>query len=142
MANIGVHKIENDKDLEKAFAIRIKVFVDEQGVDRSLEYEFEEESTHYLGLVNGEPAGTARWRETEKGYKLERFAVLKEYRKHGVGGELVKATLNEVLPTNKKIYLNAQTQVVGFYGKYGFVPEGEEFEEAGIMHYTMAYKPK
>lgn len=141
MANVEVHKIESDTDLQKAFAIRIKVFVDEQGVDKRLEYEFEDESTHFLALVNDIPAGTARWRETENGYKLERFAVLKEYRKHGVGGELVKATLSEVLPTDKKVYLNAQTLVVDFYGRYGFKPEGEEFEEAGIMHYAMVYKP-
>lgn len=141
MANVEVHKIESDTDLQKAFAIRIKVFVDEQGVDKRLEYEFEKESTHFLALMAGKPVGTARWRETENGYKLERFAVLKEYRAHGVGGALVKATLNEVLPTKKKIYLNAQTQVVDFYGRYGFRPEGEEFEEAGIMHYTMVYKP-
>lgn len=140
MANVEVYRIESDADLQKAFDIRIKVFVDEQRVDRSLEYEFEEESTHFLALVDGTPAGTARWRETENGFKLERFAVLKEYRKHGVGGALVKATLNEVLPTDKKIYLNAQTQVVDFYGRYGFKPEGEEFEEAGIMHYAMVYK--
>lgn len=140
MANVEVHRIESDTDLQKAFDIRIKVFVDEQGVDKRLEYEFEEESIHFLALVDGVPVGTARWRETENGYKLERFAVLKEYRKYGVGGELVKATLNEVLPTDKKIYLNAQTQVVGFYGRYGFKPEGEEFEEAGIMHFAMTYK--
>lgn len=141
MAKVSVHKIESEADLQKAFAIRIKVFVDEQGVDKSLEYEFEDESTHFLATVEEEPAGTARWRKTEKGTKLERFAVLKEYRGSGIGEALVETILKDIQPTNGTIYLNAQTQVVDFYSRYGFTKEGEEFEEAGIMHYTMTYKP-
>jgi predicted GNAT family N-acyltransferase len=136
---ITVIKINNNVDVQKAFDIRIKVFVEEQGVDKRLEYEHEEESTHFLAIVDGNPAGTARWRQTENGIKLERFAVLPQYRSSGVGAHLVKAVLNDVLPTNKKIYLNAQTQVVNFYAKYGFAPVGKEFEEAGIMHYKMEF---
>ncbi len=131
--------MKSENDLQKAFAIRIKVFVDEQGVDKKLEYEFEDESTHFLALVKGNPAGTARWRETPNGYKCERFAVLPQYRNSGIGAALVKAILNDMLPTTKKIYLNAQTQVLDFYGRYGFEKEGEEFEEAGIMHFKMIY---
>lgn len=134
-----VVKITSDALLQKAFDIRVKVFVEEQGVDRSLEYEHEEESTHFLAYVGNEPVGTARWRETENGFKLERFAVLPQYRTHGVGAALLKNVLADVKPTNKKIYLNAQTQVVGFYAKYGFTPVGDEFEEAGIKHYKMEY---
>lgn len=137
MPNVEIRKIENDEDLQKAFAIRIKVFVEEQGVDQRLEYEHEDESTHFLALVEGIPAGTARWRETENGYKLERFAVLSQYRSSGVGAALVKAVVQDVLPTDKMIYLNAQTQVVDFYARYGFEPFGKEFEEAGIMHCEM-----
>ncbi len=140
MPEVIVHQIESDADQQKAFAMRIKVFVEEQGVDKSLEYEFEDESTHFLALVGGVPAGTARWRQTENGIKLERFAVLEEFRQNGVGGELVKTILEDVQPTNDIIYLNAQVQVVDFYAKYGFVKEGNEFEEAGIQHYKMVLK--
>jgi predicted GNAT family N-acyltransferase len=140
--NVEVIKIANSAHLQKAFDIRVKVFVDEQGVDKRLEYEHEDESTHFLALADGVPAGTARHRQTENGIKLERFAVLPQYRGSGVGESLVKAVLGNVQPTDKKIYLNAQTQVVNFYAKYGFIPVGNEFEEAGIKHFKMELQNK
>jgi ElaA protein len=33
--------------------------------------------------------------------------------------------------------LDAQTYAKNFYAKYGFVAEGDEFEEDGIPHITM-----
>ena len=36
-----------------------------------------------------------------------------------------------------EVYLHAQTRVVGFYENFGFVPEGDEFDEAGIPHRLM-----
>ncbi len=137
--SIEVIRIDNDALLQQAFDIRVKVFVDEQGVDQRLEYEYEDESTHFLALLGGKPIGTARWRKTDGGYKLERFAVLQAYRSSGAGAALLKAVLTDVLPTDEKVYLNAQTQVVNFYAKYGFAPVGKEFEEAGIMHYKMEF---
>lgn len=137
---VTVTKISDPATLQRAFDIRVKVFVDEQGVDRDLEYEHEEESTHFIALVDGEEAGTARWRKTEKGIKLERFAVLPDFRSVGVGRELVKAVLNDIDTKAQKIYLHAQSQVVDFYKKQGFEPEGEEFEEAGIKHFKMVLR--
>lgn len=63
------------------FSIRHAVFVQEQHCLPGLEWEFEDESTHFLALVNGLSAGAAGWRRTEKGYKLERFAILNEFSK-------------------------------------------------------------
>ncbi len=137
---ITVTKISDPAALQRAFDIRVKVFVDEQGVDRELEYEHEEESTHFIAVVDGEEAGTARWRKTDKGIKLERFAVLPDFRNTGVGKELMNALLNDIDTKAQKIYLHAQSQVTDFYKKQGFEPEGEEFEEAGIKHFKMVLK--
>ena len=85
------------------------------------------------------PCATARYRKTEKGIKLERFAVLKQYRKKGYGNKILKRIL-EVLKHNKDdIYLHAQVQVVDFYKKQGFIKKGDIFSEAGIQHYKMIY---
>ena len=62
-----IEQINNMVDLESAFAIRKKVFVEEQKCPEDEEYEYEEESTHYLATIDGVPAGTARWRRTDKG---------------------------------------------------------------------------
>ena len=137
---IRVSQVSNSTDLEKVFAIRRQVFVVEQDCPPELEWEFEDESTHFLATVDDVPAGAARWRKTDKGYKLERFAVLNEFRGIGVGQELVKAVLAN-LPTDADyIYLHAQIQAIGLYRKLGFEPIGSEFEEAGIRHYKMVLK--
>ena len=135
---ISVKKIDNDIMLKEAFAIRQKVFVIEQEVDPAEEYdEYENTSTHFLAYSNDAPAGTARYRTTENGIKLERFAVLEEMRGLGVGEALVKTVVAEVKNKAPKIYLHAQWHVIPFYAKFGFIAEGPEFEEANIRHRKM-----
>jgi len=138
--NINVQKVTEQSDLEKVFAIRREVFVGEQNCPPELEWEFEEESNHFLATIDGVPAGASRWRKTDKGYKLERFAVHKDFRGKGVAQALVKVVLAD-LPTDANyIYLHAQIQAVGLYEKFGFEKAGSEFEEAGIRHYKMVLK--
>ncbi len=128
----------NDAALaEQAFAIRRKVFVEEEGVDPGLEYDHEEEAHHYLLLLNGKALATARWRETEKGIKLERFAVLPEFRNRGLGAIILKEVIKDVVPLGKTIYLHSQLRAVPFYERNGFVKEGAVFYEAGMGHYLM-----
>lgn len=134
---IQVKQVSDPIDLEKVFAIRREVFVVEQNCPPELEWEFEDESTHFLATVDDMPAGAARWRKTDKGYKLERFAVLQEFRSKGVGQELVKSVLEDLPADATYVYLHAQIQAVGLYKKFGFDITGPEFEEAGIRHYKM-----
>lgn len=137
MENIEVHQTRNQQELDQVFAIRREVFVDEQNCPPELEWEFEDESTHFLATVKNEPAGAARWRKTTNGYKLERFAVLKKFRGFGVGQELVKTVLADLPAGADHVYLHAQIQAVTLYEKFLFKKMGEEFEEAGIRHYKM-----
>jgi predicted GNAT family N-acyltransferase len=137
---VQVNKVTEPADLEKVFAIRREVFVGEQNCPPELEWEFEEESNHFLAIVDGIPAGASRWRKTDKGYKLERFAVLKNFRGHGLGQALVKAVLNDLPKDADYVYLHAQVQAVTLYERFGFVKTGPEFEEAGIRHYKMIKK--
>lgn len=138
---IKVRRIDSGVDMGAAFAIRQKVFVEEQKVDTDLEYdEYEGVAKHYLASVEELPVGTARWRETDKGVKLERFAVLEEYRDKGAGTALLKDVLADVQGLGLPIYLHAQVQVVPFYEKFGFRAVGDEFIEADIRHYKMIYE--
>tara|TARA_B100001540_G_scaffold55166_1_gene50006 strand:+ start:915 stop:1346 length:432 start_codon:yes stop_codon:yes gene_type:complete len=137
MIEIRKFTFNNQELVKKAFAIRHEVFVIEQECPPDIEYEFEEESTHFLIIVNNKAVATARHRETNKGYKLERFAVLKEERGKNYGNKIVKAILNDLKDYNGLIYMHAQEQVIPFYEKIGFQKEGNIFEEAGIMHYKM-----
>ncbi|MBS1500907.1 MAG: GNAT family N-acetyltransferase [Bacteroidetes bacterium] len=140
MNTIETHKVIDPADLEKVFAIRREVFVGEQNCPPELEWENEDVSHHFLATVDGEPAGASRWRKTDKGYKLERFAVLKKFRGHGVGQELVKFVLADLPVDAQYVYLHAQVQAVTLYERFGFEKVGPEFEEAGIRHYKMVKK--
>lgn len=143
--------ITSPTDLETAFAIRRAVFVLEQNVDADEEYEYEEESHHFLARIAAGssplmPSGTARWRRTETGIKLERFAVLSQFRGQGVGKALVQAVLADVFSQQpqrrtanpvESIYLHAQVSAMPLYAGFGFIPVGSMFTEAGIPHYKM-----
>lgn len=140
MISIKKFIFENKELREYAFSIRHKVFVVGQNCPEDLEYEFEEESTHFLLLENGNPLATARHRKTEKGVKLERFAVLENARGKGFGMQILQAILHDLEDEKALKYMHAQEQVIPFYEKVGFIKEGDLFEEAGIMHYKMVYK--
>lgn len=137
METLIVQKAINKEELEKVFAIRRIVFVDEQGCPPELEYENEDVSHHFLALSDHKPCGACRWRKTKDGYKLERFAVLKEHRGKGVGRALIATALADLPSDAHYIYLNSQLDAMSLYAKFGFVVEGEQFEEAGIQHFKM-----
>lgn len=139
---ITVKPIENKTDLKKAQEIRHEVFVLGQHVPVEEDIDqFENTSNHYLAYFNNSPVGAARWRITPQGVKLERFAVLTEYRGRGIGSALVEKILHDINSTpenlGKPVYLHAQIDVIPLYRKFGFRKEGEIFEEAGILHYKM-----
>lgn len=137
METLQIIKISNQEELEDAFAIRKTVFVEEQGCPPELEWENEDVSTHFLALMDNQPCGACRWRKTDHGYKLERFAVLKEFRGKRIGQALVAAALDDLPADAGYIYLNAQLDAVALYSRFGFVVEGPQFEEAGIRHVKM-----
>ncbi|GAB3902129.1 GNAT family N-acetyltransferase [Larkinella knui] len=139
---IEVIQVIRPAEMQQVFAIREAVFVKEQHVRAEDEYdEFEKMSHHFLATYNGTPCGTARWRTTSYGVKLERFAVLAPYRGKGVGQALVKAVLDDVFSQQpepiESVYLNAQLTAMPLYARFGFKAVGPQFEECGIQHYKM-----
>ena len=139
MEEITITVAQSSKQLQQIFDVRRKVFVEEQMVDEAEEYdEFETSSTHLIAKLNNTVVGTCRFRNSDKGIKLERFAVLEDARNKNVGEKLVLNALSMV-DKSQTIYLHAQVQVVDFYSKYGFKKVGDEFVEANIRHYKMVY---
>jgi len=141
MVKIKRYSFHNQPLFKIGLNIRTTVFVKEQNVDPNIEHDtFEESANHYLIYFDKKPIGAARWRETNEGIKLERFAVLKEYRNKEIGAELLSQVLKDVLPLGKPIYLHAQINALRFYERYGFVLVGGSFKEAEIVHYKMVFK--
>lgn len=122
---------------ERARSIRERVFIEEQGVPRTLEWdEHDEMSRHALAFAEqGRVVGTGRL--LPDGH-IGRMAVLRRWRGHGIGAAILKALVAEANHLGMaQLVLHAQTHALGFYERFGFLAEGGEFMEAGIPHVTM-----
>lgn len=126
-----------DSVREHAQALRIEVFVVEQGVPVELEWdEADEVSIHAVAYdEEGQPVATGRL--LPDGH-IGRMAVRNSARGQGIGAEVLRALLDEARRLGYvELVLHAQTHATGFYLQHGFKPEGEEFMEAGIPHFRM-----
>ena len=126
-----------DKALAFARPVREKVFIGEQRVSRELEWdEWDERSDHAVARdIEGQAIGTARLLPDGR---IGRMAVLREWRRCGVGAALMKAMLDQARENSmSRVTLHAQTQAAGFYRRFGFSEQGGEFLEAGIPHVEM-----
>ncbi|MGC9331828.1 MAG: GNAT family N-acetyltransferase [Bacteroidales bacterium] len=66
--------------------IRYKVFVEEQGFDMNNEFDGKDsDATHGLLFHHEQPVAVYRLRNTEQSIKLERMAVIRKHRQHGIG---------------------------------------------------------
>ena len=124
-----------------AVRIRQKVFVQEQGVPANLEIdENEAYSVHFVLYTEEEkPAATVRLLPLDdQTFKLQRMAVLKEYRGKKLGAEIIaEAETFAKQQGFKTIELGAQLTAEAFYQKLGYVAYGEIFQDAGIDHVHM-----
>lgn len=134
-----IKRIKNKEELEDAFYIRLKVFVEEQGVPRENEIdEYENVSEHIVLYKEGKPAATGRLRIIHGDAKLQRICVLKEYRKLGLGKaiiEYLESMAKEEGCTNA--ILGAQVQAKEFYEKLGYRQSSGLFMDEGIPHVEM-----
>ena len=118
-------------------AIREAVFVVEQKVPQSLEWDGQDEAAlHFLAVADdGQDIGCARLLPSGQ---IGRMAVLLSRRGVGVGMALLLGAVSasERLG-HERCFLHAQEYAKGLYSKAGFTPCGEPFLEAGIAHVEM-----
>jgi predicted GNAT family N-acyltransferase len=136
---VRVRRIESGKQLEKAYSIRTRVFVKEQGVPEEIELDHDDKrAVHFLAFAAGKACGTARVVIRHGNAKIGRMAVLRSYRGKGIGTRLLKQAIRMAKQQNAKtIYLHAQVSVIGFYQTMNFRCVGPVFNEAGIPHRKM-----
>ena len=116
--------------------IRTQVFILEQGIPESLEWDhFEHSSWHILAFSDSNAVATGRLQQDGK---ITRIAVLKPWRNMGLANRMIE-TLIQLADDQglKSLYLNAQTSATGLYEKHGFTGSGEIFDEGGIEHIRM-----
>ena len=132
-------------DMMHVLDIRNRVFVIGQNCPYDVEVvpEEEKEAKHFLIYFKEEPVGTIRYRQTgEREFKLERFAILEQYRGKGYGKEAFLYLVNKLGEDYNPctIWFNAQYQLLDYYKKLGFDEEGDTFYEANIKHIKMVKK--
>jgi len=137
--SLEIRFIKNKKDFDEIFNIRHRVFVREQNVPSSLEFDgLDGESKHVIVKLRNETIGCARIRSIEGKLKLERIAILKEHRKKGFGTQLVEYLIEYCKQRKiKEIVIHAQYTQKHFYEGFGFQSRGAPFNEAGIKHIEM-----
>ncbi len=124
-------------DFQDLRHVREPVFVIEQQVPIELEWDaLDPICQHVIARdLENRPIGTGRLTPQRK---IGRLGVLREWRGRGVGPALLVALIDAARVQRwPEVELNAQIDAVGFYTKYGFLPHGDEFEEAGIRHQAM-----
>ncbi|WP_408010763.1 GNAT family N-acetyltransferase [Pseudalkalibacillus sp. A8] len=135
-----VEVVKSDRQLEDAFTVRKKVFVDEQNVPEEEEIDdYEQESIHFvLYSEDHEAIGAARLRFVEDYGKVERVCIFKEFRGTGAGKMLMQKLEHTASDRGyKKFVLYAQTHAEKFYRRLGYHTYSDIFMDAGIPHVAM-----
>ncbi|HEV2724033.1 MAG TPA: GNAT family N-acetyltransferase [Thermoleophilaceae bacterium] len=126
-------------EVEQALALRLRVFCEEQGVDRAAEQDGrDDDAIHLVALQGGELIGTCRLLVEGGTARLGRNAVSREARGRGVGATLLEAADRAAVRAGAdRIRLHAQLRARTLYERSGYAPQGDAFLEQGIEHVTM-----
>jgi predicted GNAT family N-acyltransferase len=133
-------EVTSPEDLEGCFALRLDVFVDEQSIPEALEMDGQDaEARHFALKDDGKIIATCRVRRMGSAAKIERMAVQKDYRRKGIGQELMKYVLQQLTGAGdiQLLKLSSQADAVPFYERLNFKRRGPEYMDAGIPHYDM-----
>ncbi len=124
---------ESENDLR---AIRTPVFIVEQAVAPDFEWdEIDATAVHLLASLDGQPIACLRIIDY---YKIGRMAVLKDWRRKGLGAALLLEAVKICKAHgSKSVHLSAQTHAIKFYCHAGFKVTSSEYCDVHIPHVDM-----
>jgi len=141
MVNTNLIKLDfNDNDFSHIRNIRKTVFYVELGISESELFDkYDESCDHFLIFDGKNIVGSVRVISIDKKIKIERMAILKNFRTKS-HGETCISQLKEYYSTRgfSKIILDSIYSVKKFYQKCGFIEEGTIFQRVGIDHIRMS----
>ncbi|WP_334153837.1 YbgC/FadM family acyl-CoA thioesterase [Tepidimonas sp.] len=130
------HALERD-----AAPLRRAVFVDEQGIPESEEWDAADATALHSVAYNhlGQAVGTGRLLTAEPGVgKVGRMVVHRVLRGTGVGTRVLQALSDAARARgDHTLRLSAQRTAIGFYERLGWQRVGEPYDEVGIPHQSM-----
>lgn len=131
-----------NENLNDSFNIRRKVFIEEQKIDESLEFNGSDDDAYILVVYeNNKPIGTGRIIFQNDECLLGRIAVLKEERGKKIGDLIVRMLIRKSFEMGaEKQYVHAQIRAKAFYETLGFISYGDEYYEDTILHISMVHR--
>ena len=134
-----IELLDWEKAQPVAGPIRFAAFVEEEGAT-GVELDDEDPKCVHAVAFDGDGKAVGTGRLLPDG-RIGRMAVKQEWRRQGVGAELLKALIEAARQKgHKEITLSAQLQAAEFYREQGFEAEGKVYQEAGILHQLMRKK--
>ncbi len=140
MTEVIVKQAITEAEMAALRALRMAVFIEEQGVPEELESDaLDALAYHAVACVDDAIIGTGRLLVLPGGDALiGRMAVQIDVRRIGVGGHVLQFLEDVAVKLGvPEVIVHAQTYVSEFYSRAGYNTEGEPFDEAGIQHIIM-----
>jgi predicted GNAT family N-acyltransferase len=139
---IAVIEITTRAQMDQAWALRRRVFIEEQHVPEEIEMDEDDAHAFHALALDGETAvGCGRMLRHGEEIKIGRMAVLRDRRGTGIGRRVLEFLMEAARRQGyRKAILHAQLTAEGFYLRNGYIPVGEIFEEAGIAHRLMEHE--
>ena len=134
------------EELYRIFHLRLSVFVVEQNCPYQDADGKDLKSFHLWGEQNGKMIAYARILPPNISYKeasIGRVVTSTEARRSGAGKILMEKSMEFSKKEfgNVPVRIGAQAYLQKFYESFGFVREGDEYDEDGIPHIIMLYTP-
>ena len=121
--------------------LRVDVFVVEQECAYpELDGRDLEPTAEHLWTADADgPSAVIRLLRDPEALRIGRVATRADARGQGLAGDLIRAALltADGAPVEEPVVLDAQSHLSGWYARFGFAVEGEEFLEDGIPHLPM-----
>ena len=142
MNKIEIRQARGEKELPAVLRVRKKVFTKGQKVPRELDLDGLDKGAEHIVVLDGrKPIGCARIRYSGDAARLERIAILEEFRGKGIGKQLTEFLISHCRAHGaKEIIIHAQSYLEEFYRSFGFERAGAPFFEVGIEHVEMRKK--
>lgn len=124
---------------EDALYIRTVVFVDEQGFRDEFD-EIDKTCLHPIAYDQDKPIAVCRcfYEHDISSWHIGRMAVLKDYRKKGIGRLVMEKAEEEIAKRGaKEAVLSSQYPVKEFYEALGFTAEGDIYLDENYPHILM-----
>jgi predicted GNAT family N-acyltransferase len=121
----------------EALALRVLVFVQEQGVPATMEYDEFDPMAEHAVVRNEAQEVVATGRLLSDG-RIGRVAVRRDLRGEGLGKRVMQALIDHAQRHGVAgLHLHARCDASDFYRQFGFEESGQAFLEVGIRHILM-----